>query len=110
MQERIEALNDEGIGTINLETGQAHPKDNPETQNLGRFTADVATAAMKASMDGIAIIDHGGVCTYLNDAYAKIFGYAEPERLIGASWEMFSSTTSWSVLKNSARTGLICPS
>src|SRR5829696_1627222 len=46
-------------------------------------------AAMKASMDGIAIIDHCGVCIYLNDAYAKIFGYAEPESLIGASWEMF---------------------
>ena len=46
-------------------------------------------AAMKASMDGMAIIDHCGVCTYLNDAYAKIFGYGEPERLIGASWEMF---------------------
>jgi len=46
-------------------------------------------AAMKASMDGMAIIDHCGVCTYLNDAYAKIFGYANPERLIGASWEMF---------------------
>ncbi|HYK21305.1 MAG TPA: sensor domain-containing diguanylate cyclase, partial [Pyrinomonadaceae bacterium] len=46
-------------------------------------------AAMKASMDGMAIIDHGGACTYLNDAYAKIFGYENPERLIGASWEMF---------------------
>src|ERR1051325_5155407 len=46
-------------------------------------------AAMKASMDGIAIIDHSGVCIYLNDAYAKIFGYADPERLIGASWEVF---------------------
>src|SRR5215213_8259146 len=46
-------------------------------------------AAMKASMDGMAIIDHGGACIYLNDAYAKIFGYANPERLIGASWEMF---------------------
>jgi diguanylate cyclase (GGDEF)-like protein/PAS domain S-box-containing protein len=46
-------------------------------------------AAMKASMDGMAIIDHSGVCIYLNDAYAKIFGYANPERLIGASWEMF---------------------
>ena len=46
-------------------------------------------AAMKASMDGMAIIDHNGVCTYLNDAYAKIFDYADPERLIGASWEMF---------------------
>jgi diguanylate cyclase (GGDEF)-like protein/PAS domain S-box-containing protein len=46
-------------------------------------------AAMKASMDGIAIIDHTGVCIYLNDAYAKIFGHADPESLIGASWEMF---------------------
>ena len=46
-------------------------------------------AAMKASMDGMAIIDHHGVCIYLNDAYAKTFGYTNPERLIGASWEMF---------------------
>jgi diguanylate cyclase (GGDEF)-like protein/PAS domain S-box-containing protein len=46
-------------------------------------------AAMKASMDGMAIIDHCGVCIYLNDAYTKIFGYSDPERLIGASWEMF---------------------
>src|ERR1044071_3169549 len=46
-------------------------------------------AAMKASMDGMAIIDHLGVCIYINDAYAKTFGYSDPERLIGASWEMF---------------------
>src|SRR5690242_9315230 len=46
-------------------------------------------AAMKASMDGMAIIDHSGACIYLNDAYAKIFGYGDPARLIGASWEMF---------------------
>src|SRR4030095_461633 len=35
------------------------------------------------------IVDHSGVCTYLNDAYAKIFGYEDPVRLMGASWEMF---------------------
>jgi diguanylate cyclase (GGDEF)-like protein/PAS domain S-box-containing protein len=46
-------------------------------------------AAMKASLDGMAIFDHSGVCIYLNDAYAKIFGYTDPESLIGASWEMF---------------------
>ena len=46
-------------------------------------------AAMKASMDGMTIIDHSGVCIYLNDAYAKTFGYADPARVIGASWEMF---------------------
>src|SRR5215203_994968 len=47
------------------------------------------SAAMKASMDGMAIIDHCGVCIYINDAYAKTFGYTDPEGLIGASWEMF---------------------
>jgi diguanylate cyclase (GGDEF)-like protein/PAS domain S-box-containing protein len=46
-------------------------------------------AAMKASMDGMAIIDHSGVCTYMNDAYAKIFGYADTDRLVGSSWEKF---------------------
>jgi diguanylate cyclase (GGDEF)-like protein/PAS domain S-box-containing protein len=46
-------------------------------------------AAMKASLDGMAIFDHSGVCIYLNDAYAKIFGHTDPESLIGASWEMF---------------------
>jgi diguanylate cyclase (GGDEF)-like protein/PAS domain S-box-containing protein len=47
------------------------------------------SAAMKASMDGMAIIDHCGVCIYMNDAYAKIFGYTGTESLVGASWEMF---------------------
>src|SRR5678815_4502733 len=37
----------------------------------------------------MAIIDHTGVCIYLNDAYAKVFGYTDPQGLIGASWEMF---------------------
>jgi diguanylate cyclase (GGDEF)-like protein/PAS domain S-box-containing protein len=46
-------------------------------------------AAMKASMDGMAIIDHTGDCIYMNDAYAKIFGYDDTSRLIGSSWEMF---------------------
>jgi diguanylate cyclase (GGDEF)-like protein/PAS domain S-box-containing protein len=46
-------------------------------------------AAMKASMDGMAIIDHTGVLIYMNDAYAKIFGYADTRRLVGSSWEMF---------------------
>ncbi|MDQ3666908.1 MAG: diguanylate cyclase [Acidobacteriota bacterium] len=47
------------------------------------------SAAMKASMDGMAIIDHLGACIYLNDAYAKIYGYGDPRSLVGASWESF---------------------
>src|ERR1041385_7558441 len=46
-------------------------------------------AAMKASMDGMAIVDHSGDCIYLNDAYARIFGYSDPQKLFGASWETF---------------------
>ena len=46
-------------------------------------------AAMKASMDGMAIVDHSGDCIYLNDAYAKIFGYSDPPKLFGTSWETF---------------------
>ena len=47
------------------------------------------SAAMKASMDGMAIIDHLGGCSYLNDAYARTFGYVDPQSLIGVSWDMF---------------------
>ena len=63
-------------------------RDITERKRIAGSLAQQA-AAMKASMDGMAIIDHLGVCTYLNDAYAKIFGYADPGSLIGASWEMF---------------------
>jgi diguanylate cyclase (GGDEF)-like protein/PAS domain S-box-containing protein len=63
-------------------------RDITERKRVAGSLAQQA-AAMKASMDGMAIIDHLGVCTYLNDAYAKIFGYTEPAKLIGASWEMF---------------------
>src|SRR5678815_317756 len=63
-------------------------RDITERKRVAGSLAQQA-AAMKASMDGMAIIDHTGVCIYLNDAYAKTFGYADPTRLIGASWEKF---------------------
>src|SRR5262245_8323121 len=46
-------------------------------------------AAIEASRDGMAIVNHSGDCSYLNDAYAKIIGYSDPTRLFGTSWEMF---------------------
>ncbi|MFN2407671.1 MAG: diguanylate cyclase domain-containing protein [Pyrinomonadaceae bacterium] len=73
-------------------------RDITERKRVAGSLAQQA-AAMKASMDGMAIIDHCGVCIYLNDAYAKIFGYADPERLIGASWEMFYFTEELDRLK-----------
>ncbi|HSB27440.1 MAG TPA: diguanylate cyclase, partial [Pyrinomonadaceae bacterium] len=63
-------------------------RDITESKRAAGSLAQQA-AAMKASMDGMAIVDHSGDCTYLNDAYAKIFGYADPQKLFGSSWEMF---------------------
>ncbi len=43
--------------------------------------------AMNACIDGIAIINHKGEFTYLNEAYLKITGYNRSEDLMGKSWE-----------------------
>ena len=45
-------------------------------------------AAMKASLDGIAILNRDGELVYLNEAHAKIYGYDDPAELIGKSWEV----------------------
>src|SRR5688572_25231267 len=63
-------------------------RDITESKRAAGSMAQQA-AAMKASMDGMAILDHLGGCTYLNDAYAKIFDYVDPQSLMGMSWEMF---------------------
>jgi diguanylate cyclase (GGDEF)-like protein/PAS domain S-box-containing protein len=63
-------------------------RDITEQKRAAESLAQQA-AAMKASMDGMAIIDHFGGCVYLNDAYAKTFGYVDPKSLIGATWETF---------------------
>jgi PAS domain S-box-containing protein len=43
-------------------------------------------AAMEASMDGIAILESDEAYVYINEAHAKIYGYAGPEALLGKSW------------------------
>ncbi|HXG59291.1 MAG TPA: EAL domain-containing protein [Thermoanaerobaculia bacterium] len=44
------------------------------------------SAAMTASMDGIAIVDDRLRITYANDALAKLYGYSEPQMLLGHSF------------------------
>lgn len=43
------------------------------------------SAAMKASMDGISILDADEEYIYMNRAHAEVFGY-EPGELIGSTW------------------------
>ena len=45
------------------------------------------SAFMRAAMDGMAILDPGGVFAYVNEAHAAIYGFDRPEDLLGTSWE-----------------------
>lgn len=45
------------------------------------------SAAIKASRDGIAVLDQKGKYVYLNRAHATIYGYRSPRELIGKSWK-----------------------
>ncbi|MHB9094264.1 MAG: putative bifunctional diguanylate cyclase/phosphodiesterase [Eubacteriales bacterium] len=46
------------------------------------------SAAIAASMDGMAVLDNRGKYIYLNDAHAKIYGFDSPEELLGKKWKM----------------------
>jgi len=43
------------------------------------------SAAMTASMDGIGILDDRLEFTYVNDSFAKLFGYQRPSEILGRS-------------------------
>ena len=44
------------------------------------------TLAMDSAMDGMAIVSPQGTYTYVNAAFAKMMGHAEPENMIGRPW------------------------
>ncbi|MFC7116011.1 PAS domain S-box protein [Natronoarchaeum sp. GCM10025703] len=44
------------------------------------------SGAMEASIDGMAILDENREFVYLNRAHATIYGYEDPEELVGRSW------------------------
>jgi two-component system, cell cycle sensor histidine kinase and response regulator CckA len=50
--------------------------------------AQQQSASMRASIDGMAILDKEGRYIYVNDAHAKVYGFAAPENLIGKTWEV----------------------
>ena len=43
-------------------------------------------AAMRASMDGVAILDRRGLFLFVNEAHARVYGYASPEELVGRTY------------------------
>jgi two-component system cell cycle sensor histidine kinase/response regulator CckA len=48
---------------------------------------DQQAAAIRASMDGMAIFDHAGRVVYANESYARTYGWASAEGLHGVPWE-----------------------
>ncbi|WP_181690901.1 PAS domain S-box protein [Natronomonas sp. LN261] len=45
--------------------------------------------AMDASMDGMSILNENNELIYLNQAHADIYGYDDPEALVGNTWRIF---------------------
>ncbi len=43
--------------------------------------------AVESSMDGIALLNAGGVYYYLNEVHLRMFGYEKEEELLGKSWQ-----------------------
>jgi PAS domain S-box-containing protein len=56
--------------------------ERSQTQRVLRQQA----AAMAASMEGIAILNPEQEHTYVNQAFARIYGYEQPESLLNISW------------------------
>ena len=53
-------------------------------ENLSRL--EKQAAAMDLTTSGIAILNGDGEYTYLNDAHVTMFGYDDPEELLGGTW------------------------
>ena len=45
------------------------------------------SAAIDAAIDGMAITNDEGVFTYVNDVYARLFGYDGSDALVGTNWQ-----------------------
>ncbi|PTY07363.1 hypothetical protein DB347_08665 [Opitutaceae bacterium EW11] len=44
------------------------------------------STAIETAVDGIAILNHEGVYSYLNSTHLSLFGYASGEELVGKTW------------------------
>jgi diguanylate cyclase (GGDEF)-like protein/PAS domain S-box-containing protein len=82
-------------------TGFLHVANDVTERKRAEETLQKQSAAMTASMDGIAIVNHRLEFTVVNDALAKLYGYPDPESMIGLSlhtlyetqtYERFTST------------------
>jgi PAS domain S-box-containing protein len=88
-------------GTLLHTLLQATPRQNADGDIVGTQTLYVDVTerrrarevleqaeAMAVSMDGMAIIDDDGTYVYANQAQADIYGYDDPDALVGEPWDL----------------------
>src|SRR5216684_3897450 len=64
-------------------TGFLHVANDVTERKQAEETLRKQSAAMTASMDGIGIVNERLEFTVVNDALAKLYGYADPQSMIG---------------------------
>jgi PAS domain S-box-containing protein len=64
------------------------------------------TLAMDSSVDGISLIDEKGIHIYANSAFAKMFGFDSPKRIIGQPWRIVYAFQNLSKLEPEVRRAL----
>jgi PAS domain S-box-containing protein len=56
-------------------------------QDQSSEAALTRTLAMDKAVDGMAIVDSKGIFTYINESYARMFGYGLPKDVVGQPWQ-----------------------
>jgi diguanylate cyclase (GGDEF)-like protein/PAS domain S-box-containing protein len=83
VQLNAHAVKDRVTGKTSYYEGFAH---DVSERKLAEEMMRNQSAAFRASMDGIAILNDQNAFIYANDSFAELFGYASPAELIGRGW------------------------
>ena len=85
-REALSALGRQVISQLDLRLHNRQLKEGLAAQKQSELVQARLLFALDHAIDGIALLDQTGGFTYVNRAYAAIFGY-EPDELIGESWK-----------------------
>ena len=82
----LSALGRQVASQIDLRVHNRQLKEGLAAQKQSDLVQTRLLFALDHAIDGIALLDRSGCFTYINRAYAAIFGH-EPDDLIGESWK-----------------------
>lgn len=85
-RQALSALGRQVVSQLNLRLHNRQLKEGLAAQKQSDLVHARLLFALDHAIDGIALLDQSGCFTYINQAYAAIFGH-EPDELIGESWK-----------------------